>query len=298
MTTPKQRLGPYRLLARIGRGGMAEVFVAERFGASGFVKRFAVKALLPELAGEAELQRRLVAEAKLGARLGHRNLVAVVDLGVDDGRYYLVMEYVDGVDLRRGLAAGPPPLGVALHLVDEIAAALEYLHGVVDDDGRPLGLGHRDVSPGNVLLSRSGEVKLADLGIAKATHLASETAARIVRGTFAYLAPERLAGAAHDQRSDQFALGVILVELALGRAPFGDDDGVEAMSRARSGAAPELAGLSDDVARLARRCLAVDPDARFPDMTGLREALQAVRAGHGPGDCARLSGWIAGSRVT
>jgi eukaryotic-like serine/threonine-protein kinase len=298
VTTPKQRLGPYRLLARIGRGGMAEVFVAERFGASGFVKRFAVKALLPELAGEAELQRRLVAEAKLGARLGHRNLVTVVDLGVDDGRYYLVMEYVDGVDLRRALAAGRPPLGVALHLVDEIAAGLEYLHGVVDDDGRALGLVHRDVSPGNVLLSRSGEVKLADLGIAKATHLASETAARIVRGTFAYLAPERLVGAADDQRSDQFALGVVLVELGLGRAPFGDDDGVEAMSRARRGAAPELAGLPDDVAQLARRCLAVDPDARFPDITALREALQAVRAGHGPGDCARLARWIAGSRVT
>lgn len=296
MTVAPHRLGPYRLLARIGRGGMAEVFVAERFGASGFVKRFAVKALLPELAGEAELQRRLVAEAKLGARLGHRNLVAVVDLGVDDGRYYLVMEYVDGMDLRRRLADGRPPLGVALHLVDEIAAALEYLHGVVDDDGRSLGVVHRDVSPGNVLLSRSGEVKLADLGLAKATRLASETAARIVRGTFAYLAPERLAGGPHDARSDQFALGVILVELALGRAPFGDDDGPEAMAQTRAGA--ELTGLPDDIARLARRCLAVDPAARFPDMTALREALQVVRAGHGPGDCARLSQWIAGSGAT
>lgn len=296
MTVPT-RLGPYRLLARIGRGGMAEVFVAERFGASGFVKRFAVKALHPELAGEAELQRRLVAEAKLGARLGHRNLVAVVDLGVDDGRYYLVMEYIDGIDLRRRLAAGRPPLGVALYVVDEIAAALEYLHGVADDDGRTLGLVHRDVSPGNVLLSRSGEVKLADLGLAKATHLASETAARIVRGTFAYLAPERLAGGVHDARADQFALGVVLVELALGRAPFGGGD-LEELSPAHGGAAPDLAGLPDDVAGLARRCLAVEPGARFPDMTALRETLHAVRARHELGDCARLSRWIAGSRAT
>lgn len=290
MSAP-EKLGPYRVVGRIGSGGMAEVFAAMRFGASGFSKRVAIKVLAEEHAEDAELQKLLIAEAKLGAAMSHPNLVGVSDLGVDAGRYYLVMELVDGADVGRLLAAERPGESLALCVADRVAAALGYLHGFADDAGRPLGLVHRDVSPGNVLVSKTGEVKLADYGIAKATHAASQTQGRVVRGKYAYLSPEQIAGEPVSAKSDQFALGVMLVELVTGRRPFDGDSAVATMERIRQGG-PQLDALPSDLRELATRSLAVDPRLRWPDMAAVRERLAAARRARPHAGSAELARWV------
>lgn len=273
------RIGPYRLGARLGTGGVVEVHAATRFGASGFSKEVAIKALLPAHEGNAELQRLLIAEAKLGASLHHRNLVAVHDLGVEDGRYYVVMELVDGIDLRRVLQDGPLPSRLAAYVAGEIAAALAYLHAKT--------LVHRDVTPSNVLVSRTGEVKLADYGIAKSTALASQTAARVVRGTYAYLSPEQIAGEPATAHSDQFAFGVLLVEMLTGARPFDGEDVATTLERIRSARAPDLSSLPQPLAEIATRCLAAAPKDRFPTTAALHAAFASTR------DASLLAEWIA-----
>ncbi|MCZ7683051.1 MAG: protein kinase [Sandaracinaceae bacterium] len=142
-----RRLGPYTLLERLGHGGMAEVFLARAVGASGFEKPVAIKVLKTEHQGDGELERMLIEEAKLGAKLAHRNLVQVHDLGVDGGVCYVRMDYVDGADLDTLRHAGPPSVPLALLVAEEVALALAYVHSLTDSEGRPLGLVHRDVSP-------------------------------------------------------------------------------------------------------------------------------------------------------
>ena len=288
MTAVPEIVGPYRRLERIGLGGMAAVYRARRHGASGFSKQVALKLLLPEHEHDAELQRLLIAEAKLGAAMAHRNLVSVFDLGVDDGRYYAVMELVEGGDLR---TLGSPSEALALFIVEEIGSALAYVHGFTDERGRPLGLVHRDISPSNVLVSRGGGVKLADYGIAKATKLAEQTRARIVRGKYAYLSPEQLDGAALSPATDQFALGVTLVELVSGHRPFDGDNPVQIMDRICEGD-PDLVGVPPDLLPLVQRCLQGDPAARYPDLHALLVDLRDARRRRPPVGPPELASWV------
>lgn len=254
---------------------MAEVWLARAFGASGFEKLVALKTLLPAFVGEADLERLLIEEARLGGRLAHRNLVQVHDLGISDGRYYVAMDYVDGGDLTT--LGRPLSEGLALLVLDEVAAALEYLHRLTDERGRPLGLVHRDVSPSNVLLSTSGEAKLADFGIAKATVLADTTRASIRRGKYAYMSPEQVAGLALTGQSDQFGLGVMMAELLTGDRPYDGDSPLETMEKIKVADPPALPDLSPDLRAIARRCLMREPPARFRDASELRRVLAEAR---------------------
>ena len=290
MTLPRQ-LGPYRLLRRLGHGGMAEVFEARAYGASGFEKRVAIKTLRDELRGDAELERLLIEEAKLGARLAHRNIVQVHALGVDEGTYYVVMDFVDGADLGRLMDRADVPLELSLLVLEEIALALEHAHGLCDEGGRALGLVHRDVSPSNVLLSRAGEVKLADFGIAKKTKLADATRAGIRRGKYAYMSPEQVMGRALGAASDQFGLGVMLVELLSGARPFDGASPVETMDLIREARLPTFVDWPADLEALARRCLAREPDARYPTTRALREALGVARDGR-RASVSELASWL------
>ncbi|HEV7555346.1 MAG TPA: serine/threonine-protein kinase [Kofleriaceae bacterium] len=274
----RSSLGPYQLVRTIGRGGMGEVHLAIAHGASGFSRTVAIKTLVPELADDADLTRALIREATIAGALHHRNLVAVLGLGVDDGIYYVVMEYVDGGDLARYL---PLPEPLALHVVHEAALGLAFLHAARDDHGLPLGIVHRDVSPSNLLVSSTGDVKLADFGIAKATALADLTAAGTRKGTYAYMAPEQLAGEPVAQSSDQFGLAVTLAELVTGRRPFTGDTPWATMEAIRTGAA-DLDGLAADVAELVRRALAIDPAARFASIDELRRALAVIQRSRPP----------------
>ncbi len=286
-------IGPYQLVKPLGRGGMAEVHLALAHGASGFERKVAIKTLAPELAGHPELERALIREAVLGGGLHHRNLVAVLGLGVDDGAYYVVLEYVDAGDLARWLdPARPLPEPLALHVLEELALALAYLHGVRDGRGLPLGIVHRDVGPANVLVSRAGDVKLGDFGVAKATALADRTAAGTRKGRYSYMAPEQLAGEPAAAAADQFGLGVTLVELITGRRPFAGET-PWALLEAIRGAPPELEGLAADLRAIAERALAPAAADRFADVGELRLAIAAARRTREPAGPVELAWWLA-----
>jgi serine/threonine protein kinase len=296
--THRRNLGPYEIVRRLGRGGMAEVFLAVVHGASGFERRVAVKTLVPELQGEPALERALVHEARLAGRLAHRNLVMVLGLGVDDGVTYVVMEYVDGGDLETLTRARRMPLPLVLLVAEELALGLAYLHGAADDRGLPLGLVHRDVSPSNILVSRAGEVKLGDFGIAKATALADLTGGTR-KGKYAYMSPEQLTGEPLTGASDQFALGVTLVELATGARPFDGETPLATMENVRRGIRPDLAALPASVATLALRALSAAPADRHASPEALRLAIAAARRELAPVALPDLATWIvAGERST
>ena len=289
-----RRLGPYEIIGWIGSGGMAEVHLARRFGASGWEKTVALKLLRPEHRGHAELERLLLNEAKLGARFAHPGLVQVHDLGLADGVYYLCMDYVDGCDLAALLARAPLSEGLALLIGERLAQTLAYVHALTDDAGRPLGLVHRDVSPGNVLISRSGAIKLSDFGIAKATAMGDRTWGRIRKGKYAYMAPEQLSGEPLSAATDVFALGVTIHELLLRRRPFDGPrlrDFMEALRLAELAADHDFGALEPELAALLRRCLAKDPSAR-PDAASFAAQLQQARRRRAPVGILELAAWV------
>lgn len=293
MDPPRRTLGPFQLVRRLGAGGMAEVWLATAFGASGFEKKVALKTLLPGLVGDGDAERLLLEEAKLAARLSHRGLVQVHDLGVAEGVVWVRLDWVDGPDLETLLRLGPPSPEVALLVAEEIAAALDYVHAAADDAGRPLGLVHRDVSPSNVLLSRAGEVKLADFGIAKATRLREVTRGGVRKGKWAYLSPEQAAGLPLGPASDQFALGIVLFELSTGRRPFDGDSVAETIDRIRDAAAPDVSALPAPIAPVVLRCLARLPADRWPSMEEARAAIAAARGALPPAGPREIAAWAA-----
>jgi serine/threonine protein kinase len=288
-----RRLGPYEVVRRIGAGGMAEVHLARRFGASGWEKTVALKLLRPEHRGRAELERLLIGEARLGARFAHPGLVCVHDLGLADGIYYVCMDYVDGRDLAALIARRPLPRALAIAIAEQLAAALAYVHALTDGAGRPLGLVHRDVSPANVLVSRTGEVKLSDFGIAKSTATGDETWGRLRKGKYAYMAPEQIEGDSLTAAADVFALGVTLHECLLGRRPFDGDTPLAVMDAIRSAdvAAYDFGDLDDELVGLLRRVLERDP-AQRGGAAEFARALASARRRQPPVAAFDLAAWV------
>ncbi len=274
MAAEPRQFGPYHLLRRLGVGGMAETFEATRAGAGGFEQRVCLKRVLPAFTGDSELVDRFGREANLAARLRHTNIVGVVDVGRIDGVHYMTLELVDGIDLRSLLksTAGEklPPEWVTLIAID-LAHALEHAHQT---------LIHRDISPSNILLSRSGEAKLADFGIAKAIENAGATASRTAKGKVPYMCPEHMRGEVVDGRGDLFSLGVVLFEAAAGVRPFDGAHDVETMQKILDGtrltferAAPEV---PKQLREIIERMIEIDPDARPASAADLIEELAEV----------------------
>ena len=258
-------VGKYRLEKRLGMGGMAEVYLARQVGMAGFERRVALKRPLPHLAEDPAFLGMFIDEAKLAAQLHHPNIVATYEVDRHQGSYYIAMEYVEGSSLRSLLRAhrasgDPPPLPVALAIIDALLGALAYAHGAADTRGRALGLVHRDVSPGNVMVSTKGEVKLTDFGVARSASRISVTQTGVVKGTLAYMAPEQAAGKKVDGRSDLFGAGAVLTEILTSSPPYPDGP-------------PSEAG---EVAALVRRALCWDPDARFATAAEMQLGLRAV----------------------
>lgn len=248
-----ERFGPYRLVRRLGRGGMAEAFEAMRDPGGEATPRVCLKRILPGLGDLTEMREGLAAEARIGAALRHGNIVALLDHGEVDGQPYIVLELVEGTDLRRLLKAlaalgEPMPWPVVAELAFAMAHALDYAHGMVRD-GSVAGILHRDISPSNVLLGRHGEVKLADFGIAKVIGESHATRTGLLKGKIPYMAPEYVGGAGFEARSDLFALGVTLHECLVGTRPFDGTSDVETLDRILSGARIPLAQRAIDAPR-------------------------------------------------
>jgi serine/threonine protein kinase len=274
MAGEPREFGLYHLVRRLGVGGMAETFEATRAAAGGFEQRVCLKRVLPAFSEDGEFVSRFQREAKLAAQLRHTNIVGVIDFGEVGGVHYMTLELVDGVDLRSFLKSSPgeklAPDTVALIALD-LAYALEHAHG---------SLIHRDISPSNILLSRSGETKLADFGIAKAIDNAAVTASRSAKGKIPYMSPEYMRSETTDGRSDLFSLGVVLFEAAAGVRPFDGAHDVETMQKILDGDRLALEEVAPDVppalGEVIERLLELDPDARTPSATRLIEELAVV----------------------
>ena len=275
----------YELLDRIGVGGMAEIFRGKAVAAGGFEKPVAIKRILPHLSQDRRFVELLIAEAKVLSLLKHRNIVQIFDVGLgDDGKYFLVMEYVDGKDLRAvqtGLEVRRRrmPFDLALHIGAEICEALEHAHTAKAPDGKLMSLVHRDVSPSNVLLSRAGEIKLTDFGIAKRAEQEA-TGHGAVRGKFAYISPEQARNESIDPRSDVFSVGILLWELITNRRLFSGLGDLEALRAVRDAQVPRPSEidprLQPEVDQLLLSALARDVKAR-PTAGQLGAKLRSLR---------------------
>jgi hypothetical protein len=290
--TGLSRLGSYEILRPIARGGMADIYLARP--ASGALERevatVALKVLSEARATDAELRALFLHEARVCALLDHPNIASVLDVDVADGRHYLAMEYVDGVDLRELLAAAGRanrgvPYEVAVAIVAAAAAGLDHAHRRCDARGAPLRLVHRDVSLSNLMVGHDGAVKVVDFGIASTTISDVHTLPGVVRGKASYMSPEQCLGDELDHRTDVFALGVVLYELTTGARCFhGKSDFERMLAVVRGDYLPPsqiVAGYPHELERVIRTALASAPEQRYASCADMIEALEAVRARHG-----------------
>ncbi|MBT9558318.1 MAG: protein kinase [Myxococcales bacterium] len=280
------RFGDYTLLRKIASGGMAEIFLAQAHAASGADKLVALKMIHSRYAEERHFHRMMVEEARIAVQLAHPNIGQVFDLGQYGGRYFLVMEYIDGPDLSRTLEACRDrhmtfPIEVAAFVGHEVAAALSYAHKLDDRRGRPLNLIHRDISPQNVLLSFGGEVKIIDFGIAKVATQMQQTQVGVIKGKFYYMSPEQAGAQDVDQRSDLFSLGICLWETLVGRSLFRRDDGptnpLAILHEVRTMPIPRVREVRPDCPSeldgIVAKALSRDLSVRYPNAEAMREAL-------------------------
>lgn len=262
----------YRVIKRLASGGMAEVFVAESAGIEGFRKQVAIKRVLPQLSKKEQFIQMFLDEARLSAYLSHSNVVSVFDIGVGDGTYFIVMEYVEGADLKGVMDHAKKtgmviPVEVAAYITRRICQGLAYAHELKDREGKPLQIIHRDITPANVLITRYGEVKIVDFGLAKASSQLAESDAGVIKGKFGYLAPETVMEKPVDQRVDVFAAGIILWEMLAGRRLFLGDTDFQTVKMVRDAVIPPLPAINPAVPQqlddLVRAALTRDPDARY-----------------------------------
>lgn len=262
----------YRLIEKLESGGMAEVFLAEATSVQGFKKRVAIKRVLPHLASHTNFIGMFLDEARLGARLSHANIVSVFDIGSSDNSFFIVMEFIDGTNLKKimetlRLKREAFPLKDVIYIAMEACRGLSYAHELRDDDGGPLELVHRDVSPPNILVSRRGEVKVTDFGLAKARTQLERTDPGVVKGKFSYLSPEAATGQEVTERADVFALGVCIWEMLAGRRLFLGDTDYETVQAVSAAQVPSLVGdhpeVDPEFEEILMRSLARDPEQRF-----------------------------------
>jgi serine/threonine-protein kinase len=274
-------LGRYQLLRQIGRGGMAEVWEAHALGDRGFTRRVAVKRLTER---GSEMERMFVDEARIASRLHHLNVVAVLDFGVADGVPFQVLEYVDGLDAEALLARARErggrgiPVVCALHVAAEVARGLEHAHQARGEDGHLLGIVHRDVSPNNVLVAWTGEVKLGDFGIAFARDRAGATQAGTTKGKPSYMAPEQMTRGTLDPRTDLFALGCTLHALAAGASPLSGEDRMADLLSGKP--LPLSEDLPEDVRAIVARATRRSRGDRYEDAGRLAAACDEAARAH------------------
>lgn len=294
------RLGAYELVRPLAHGGMADIYLARRSGASAAAPPVALKILSAHRAADPESRALFLHEARISALLDHPNIARVLEVDAADGHHYLAMEYVDGADLRELLAAAARadrglPYEVSIAIVMAAAAGLGHAHRQRDAAGRPLRLVHRDVSLSNIMVSHDGEVKVVDFGIASTTISDVHTVPGIVRGKASYMSPEQCMGDPLDHRTDIFALGVVLYELTTGARCFHGRSDFERMlavvrgDYVRPGELVE--GYPLGLEAVIRTALAPAPGRRYASCEAMIEALAGVLAACGwAGGAARIAG--------
>jgi serine/threonine protein kinase len=277
------RYGKFELLECVGVGGMAEVYKARMSGIAGFERVVVVKRILPHLARDPRISNMFITEAKLAARVQHRNVVQVFELNAaGDGELYMAMEYVAGTDLANLLRQSVKkrlriPIWFSLHALSETLNGLAAAHDIADDDGHALGVVHRDVTPSNVFISFLGDIKLGDFGVASSKLQTQETRAGELKGKVAYMSPEQLRAHPVDARTDIFAAGVVLWEMLAQRRLFGGRSELETMNLICTGPrVPPSRSMRDvppELDAVVLRAIDPDPTARFASAAELQHAL-------------------------
>ena len=270
--------GRYKKVELLGAGGMGTVWLAEKSGPGNFSQHVVIKQIHEHMAKQPEFVTRFQDEARLAGLLHHPNIVRVEDFGNADGVLYLVMEHVQGAELQELVQShGQLPLPIVLAMAIDIAKALSYAHDLKDFEGKALQVVHRDVSPQNIMITRTGESKLLDFGIARATSNQVETRVGVVKGKLGYLSPEQVEGRPLDGRSDQFTLGIVLYELLCGGRLFDGKSDLGILTRIQKADVPHLGRLATDLPEgltsIVMRCLQRMPSARFDDCGQLAKAL-------------------------
>jgi eukaryotic-like serine/threonine-protein kinase len=270
----------YTVLERLGGGGQAEVFRGVSESMQGFKKPVAIKRVLPHLTTNSQFVAMFLDEARLSLFLQHANIVQVFDISkAADGTYFLVMEFVDGCDLKALIShQHTVDIGLALYIMIEAAKGLHYAHTLDHPQtGEPLGIVHRDVSPPNIMMSKNGEVKVVDFGLAKAGSQVEITDEGVVKGKFAYLSPEAAFGKNVDARADVFALGIITWEMLTGRRLFYADDPHKTIELVRAARVPSMTALNPKVDAeldaIVRKALARHPEDRTASAADFADEL-------------------------
>ena len=274
----------YTITERLDHGGMAEVFRGVAESMEGFKKSVAIKRILPNLTKNQKFVSMFLDEARLSLFLQHANIVQVFDISkTPDNAYFLVMEYVDGCNLkalieRQKQKGRRTDIGHSVYLMIECCKALQYAHSLEHPEtNEPLGIVHRDISPPNILLSKNGEIKLVDFGLAKANSQIESTDPGVVKGKFSYLSPEAASGLDVDHRADVFAVGIILWELFTGRRLFYGDTDYQTVELVRQARVPSIAALNPEIdaelEQVVRKSLARDPNERYQNAADLGDAL-------------------------
>src|SRR5690348_2086155 len=274
----------YTITERLDHGGMAEVFRGVAESMQGFKKAVAIKRVLPNLTKNEKFVRMFLDEAKLSLFLQHANIVQVFDISkTPDNAYFLVMEYVDGCNLkslieRQKQKSRRIEVAHAIYMMMECCKALNYAHSLEHPEtGEPLGIVHRDISPPNILLSKNGEIKLVDFGLAKANSQIESTDPGVVKGKFSYLSPEAASAQPVDHRADIFAVGIILWEMFTGRRLFYGETDYQTVELVRQARVPSIAALNPEIEpeleAVVRKALARDAEERYQSAADLADAL-------------------------
>jgi len=279
------RIGRYHVVGRLATGGMAEILLGKLLGPSGFERPVVIKRILPILADQESFVKMFVDEARVVARISHPNVVQVLELGEERGELFIAMEYLEGetvLSMMRRHAKQRRRLDrfLGIHIATQVAAGLHAAHELRDDEGRPLSLVHRDVSPANLFVTYAGGVKILDFGVAKFNEQRTQTEAGQMKGKFAYMAPEQCLGEPVDRRADVFALGTVLYEMTTGKRLFSRDTSLLSMKAITEQRIPSPSEVVSDypeaLERVVMRALERDREARYPTAAAMRAELAEV----------------------
>ena len=279
---PQTSFGKYHMFASLGRGGMADVFLAVARGPMGFNKLAVVKRLRSNLAGDPSFRNMFLDEARLAARLNHPNVIHTYEVGEQDGVYFIAMEYLEGQSLNKVIREAVKreevlDQGFCARIAADALAGLQHAHELNDYDGKPLGIIHRDVSPHNIFVTYDGHTKLVDFGIAKEALSSTETEVGVLKGKVAYMAPEQAVGGPIDPRADVFAMGIVLWELLTRQRLMTGDSAAVILNRLLNSPIPAVSTARHDVDpeldAIVARALEKDPRYRFQSAQEMRDAL-------------------------